>query len=124
MARYKEPDNITNNIAPIYEASLSYEAHGKCGTTVVLKGGEDWSPSGDAPNAWKLVVLNNGSSLANSQVTIFTEFTSANMSSGHDEAVKTGKYSSGTEIMANITALTLQEVEDMRVILYMDCDNS
>ena len=103
--------NITNNTAPIYEASLTYESHGKCGTTEVLGAGEDFNPALNGSNAWKIVFLKQ---------TVLNAFTAGNISGDDGDKLAT-TFDAGIEIMANITGFS---ITSGLVIVYKDCPNS
>ena len=120
MALYHPPKMITNNAAPVISADLAYEGHGKCGATRVLENVGD-SNVFDATeegtnNAWKVVFLHK---------TVVTTFRAINISDIDCGKIEGRTYEAGTEIMANITSLSILVGGDHGLaILYIDCEQS
>jgi len=122
MPYHPNPD-ISNNQAPIYDASLSYENHGKCFNSIILSqygeepiqvfnGGFDSSPH----NGWKVVFL---------QRTTVTSFKANNINDIYTNQINGNPggvtFESGTEIMADITKV---EITSGMCIIYMNCQQS
>ena len=120
MALYHPPKMITNNAAPILSSGLAYEGHGKCGATRVLENVEgsntfDASAEGNG-NAWKVVFLHKS---------VVTEFSANNINATDCDKLEGKTYEEGSEIMADITNLTIVSGGDHGLaILYMDCEQS
>ena len=120
MSRYHPPLMITNNAAPILSADLSYEGHGKCGTTRVLENtdeGNVFNASDEGTsNAWKVVFLHK---------TVVNAFRATNISVDDCAKIEGKTYEAGSEIMADITILSIVVGGDHGLaILYIDCEQS
>ena len=118
MATYHPPVMITNNAAPSISADLMYEEHGKCGATRVIKGavGENTFSANveGIANAWKMVFL---------QDTKVLYFQASNMDAANSTRLA-ATYREGTEIMADIERVILDDRTPGLAILYLDCDQS
>ena len=122
MPYHPNPD-ITNNQAPIYDASLSYENHGKCFGSVILSvygeepikefiAGNDTTPH----SGWKVVFLARTTVTrfeANNIHEVFTNQITSN--------VNGVVFDTGVEIMADITRL---DITTGICIIYMNCQQS
>jgi hypothetical protein len=119
MSGGSEPNNISNNSAPIYTADLMYEQQGKCGKPKVIKSSGSWTAAA-GERAWKIVILSAGSYLSVGN-TIFTAIAADNMSEAHCTTLTQTKFTPGIEIMGAFTSFTMTATVDCVVIVYMDC---
>ena len=119
MPYHPNPD-ISNNQAPIYDVSLSYEAHGKCHNTTVLSShtgittfvaGQDNFGEG---NGWKVVFLEN---------TTCSSFVTTNIPLTQSAAFthESFMFVKGLEVMADITNMRIIEGT---CIIYKNCNQS
>jgi len=118
--------NISNNIADIYSASLTYEKMGKCGSGVgeqskILIMGDTWDYAVDGgAKGWKLVSLMDASTLGDLAVD--------NYSPADASKLISLTWSAGMEIMGGGSdpgsGITLVMVEEGAFILYKDCAQS
>ena len=109
------PNNITNNAAEIYEASLLYEQNGKCGETSVITTGESWT-AGAGDVGWKIVALVGAGEL--------DAFTSDSISLADSAKLTTAAgfvWGVGTEVRASIKSI---QVASGTFIIYKDCPQS
>lgn len=119
MPYHPNPD-ISNNQAPIYDVSLSYEAHGKCHNTTVLSshtGITTFTADDDSfgqGNGWKVVFLEN---------TTLSSFVTTNIPSSQSAAFthESFMFVRGLEIMADITSM---RVIEGTCIIYKNCNQS
>ena len=118
--------NISNNVADIYAASLTYEKMGKCGDatgnqSIILTSGETWNHAVDGgAKGWKLVALQNNS--------ILIALNADNLSVAAETALCGITWGGMIEVMASGDGpgdgFTLVSVEEGTFILYKDCSQS
>ena len=140
MALYHPPKPITNNAAPSITADLTYEAHGKCGQTRIIRSDTEEEEGNifDAAtegfgNACKMVIVNVGQTgqlmrCDCNLMGMIATFRANNMIV--DDWVKLEGFpiygeSIPFEIMADITYVALDtHYANTIAILYMDCEQS
>tara|TARA_R100000654_G_scaffold20855_3_gene42107 strand:- start:4038 stop:4409 length:372 start_codon:yes stop_codon:yes gene_type:complete len=123
MPYHPNPD-INNNQAPIYDASLSYENHGKCFNSVILSGRYGFEPIrtfragvAETPHhGWKVVFL---------QKSTVTFLEANNIDDAYTNQINTNQggviFDAGIEIMADIKRI---EISQGLCIIYMNCQQS
>jgi hypothetical protein len=106
------PNNISNNAAGIYEASLMYEQNGKCGTTRVLESGDSWTWETNNEKCWKIYAM--------AEATV-SALAADNLSAADCTKIVGETIAAGVEIMGSFTSATCS---GGILILYMDCPQS
>ena len=117
-----EPTSITTNSAGIYSADLLYEQNCKCGTTVVLAGGQDWS-AGAGDRVWRIDVISNGDATGR-PAAVFSALSATNMAASSLLNLARAKYVNTQTIMGDFFAIETEEVDAITLILYKDCTQS
>lgn len=108
-----EPSKLTSNSAIIYGADLMYEQNCKCGITEVILEEEAWSSDTLGDKAWKIVALQDESTLEG--------LVMDNMSTGDQNKLVSLVYKAGQEIMGTITEASALAGG---WIIYKDCKQS
>tara|TARA_R100000951_G_scaffold71548_1_gene60285 strand:- start:982 stop:1392 length:411 start_codon:yes stop_codon:yes gene_type:complete len=136
MATYHPPKIITTQASPAITADLTYEGHGKCGQTRILRSGgnpEDAIFDAQAEgkgNAWKMVVISMGTYPSNPDCRCdytgqIKKFQANNIEPQDCDKLTQVALFQNFEIMADITLVVLSsKARDMIVVLYMDCEQS
>ena len=117
------PTTITNNTAPIYEASLMYEQNGKCGTTIVLGADGSWTADNASDRVWKIHVVNAGHSSDHKNIA-FSTLTADNISDTHCAIIAENPIPDDTEIMGSFSRVDAAGDAGIIIILYKDCSQS
>lgn len=136
MATYHPPKIITTQASPAITADLTYEGHGKCGQTRILRSGPDPDDrifdarTEGRGNAWKMVVISMGTTPANLDCRCdyagqIERFSANNIEPQDCDKLTRVPLFQNFEIMADITFVDLgSTARDMIVVLYMDCEQS
>tara|TARA_R100000541_G_scaffold43964_2_gene51111 strand:- start:296 stop:700 length:405 start_codon:yes stop_codon:yes gene_type:complete len=134
MATYHPPKIITTQASPAITADLAYEAHGKCGQTVVLNSNSEELALFDSRvtgrNAYKMVVLRLGDKALNRDCpcdlagmfkTIKCKNIEPNGLSGLIQVPITQTF----ELYGNFEVVALDiNIAGFVVVMYMDCEQS
>jgi len=131
---YHPPKIITSNSAPAITADLAYEAHGKCGQTVILNSSKEVTAIFDARlagrNAYKMVVLRMGDKAPNRDCPcdyggMFKTIQCKNIEPSGLAGLVDVPITKPFELYGNFEIVRLNTLlPGFVVVLYMDCEQS
>jgi len=132
---YHPPKIITSNSAPAITADLAYEAHGKCGKTVILNSNSELTSIFDGRftgrNAYKMVVLRLGDRPTNPKDCpcdyggMFKSIECKNIEPNGLSGLIQVPITQPFELYGNFELVVLDiALKGFVVVLYMDCSQS